>query len=93
MFPIFKLILIHEKITAIDLSHPNVIAAHFEISFFEAHGGGTIAATTALVEHQIRSKALSEAVNHLHGFLGNQYSSYMVVFVGNHGFGGKMRDA
>ena len=53
VLPIFKLVLTHPKLTAINSSEANIAAPYFEIAFLKTHGLRAIAAATTLVKHQI----------------------------------------
>jgi len=53
VLPILELVEIHKKVATVHLAEPDVAAADAKFAFFKAHGLRTIAATTALMEHQL----------------------------------------
>ena len=53
MLPIFKLILGHIKIAAMDIAQFHIGFIDHQFSFRETHGRGAITAATTLMEHKL----------------------------------------
>jgi hypothetical protein len=57
MLSVFKLVLAHPKFAIVNSAYLYIAATQLKFAFFEAHGRRTIAASTALVKHQIAETA------------------------------------